>query len=318
MVECLPAMSEFGTGQVTLFTAATASQQKRPTEHEIRKWQGRLDSYAARVLDSANVQVATKVDYNANIPVPQRILNAARNAGAGYIIIANRGQRKLREVLLGSTVTALLQQTDLPVFLIKLRLDREAGESVGSSDSGDSGDGGNSGNSGDGLTLRCTTSCHDALEHILYPTDFSDTARIAFDVLQRLAGGPSKRITLFHVQASGKVDLTNAAQLEKFNRIDRERLETLSRELRDHTRVDVDIALGQGPAARLIVDKARSIKSTLIVMGSQGRGYISDLFLGGVTYHVLRNTPIPVLVIPARGVAIEGNQQIPGNEFGNE
>lgn len=328
MVECLPAMSEFGTGQVTLFTAATASQQKRPTEHEIRKWQDRLDSYAARVLDSANVQVATKVDYNANIPVPQRILNAARNAGAGYIIIANRGQRKLREVLLGSTVTALLQQTDLPVFLIKLRLDRKAGESVGSSDSGDSGnssdgsnsgnsgdggksgnsgDGSKSGNSGDGLTLRCTASCHDVLEHILYPTDFSDTARIAFDVLQRLAGGPSKRITLFHVQASGKVDLTNAAQLEKFNRIDRDRLETLSRELRDHTRVDVDIALGQGPAARLIVDKARSIKSTLIVMGSQGRGYISDLFLGGVTYHVLRNTPVPVLVIPARRLSIRSN-----------
>ncbi len=226
-------------------------------------------------------QVTTRVDSDAKTPVPQRILRAARKAGAGYIIIANRGQRKLREVLPGSTVTALLQQCDMPVFLIKLHQDDTAD---GNQDP----------------KLRCMTPCHDALKHILYPTDFSETARHAFDTLCQLAAGSSKQITLFHVQASGKVDLTDAAQLEEFNRIDRERLQTLSQELQAQARVDVDIALSQGSAARLIVEKARLAKATMILMGSQGRSYISDLFLGGVAYQVIRNTPVPALIIPAR------------------
>ncbi len=300
MLDCLPGFSVFGTKEVTLFTAAAASHQDRPTEEEIRKWQGRLDSYAAKLLDLAGYQIRTQVDYHGKSSVPQRILEAARKSDAGYIVIASRGHSKLHNVLLGSTVTSLLQQTDLPVYLIKLREEQESADSENEP------------------KLRCTAPCKDSLEHILYPTDFSDTARIAFDVLSRLADGPTKRITLFHVQASGKVDLTNAAQLEEFNRIDRERLETLSGKLREQTRVDVDIALGQGPAAHLIVDKARLTGATMILMGSQGRGYISDLFLGGVTYHVLRNTPVPVLVIPARRFASKINKPVKSGETTNQ
>ncbi len=280
IVNCLPALKEFGTQDVTLFTAAAVAHQNQPTNEEKRKWQGRLDEYAARLGESGAFGVTAQVDYDSKVPVSLRILKAAMEAGAGYIIIANRGHNKFREMLLGSTVTALLQQSDLPVFLIKLRQD----------DANDS----------DRPVLRCITPCSEAFRHILYPTDFSDTAQFAFDILQRLAPGPTERITLFHVQAKGKVDLTNAAQLEEFNRIDMERLQVLSQELQKTATVDVDIALSQGPAARLIVDKAHSVRATMIVMGSQGRGYISDIFLGGVTYQVLRQTPVPVLIIPAR------------------
>lgn len=283
MMECLPDLKKFGTKHVTLFTATSISHRKHPTEQEKQKWQGRLDEYAARLRDSGTFGVATvttQVDYDSRIPVPLRILKSAREIGAGYIFIANRGHSKLHDVLLGSTVTALLQQSSLPVLLIKLRPDESEGH--------------------DGPKLSCITPCRDALRHILYPTDFSDTARFAFDILCRLAAGPTERITLYHVQAKGKVDLTDAAQLEEFNRIDRERLQSLRQELQEAARVDVDIALSQGPSVRLIVDKARSVSATMIVMGSQGRGYISDLFLGGVTYQVLRQTPVPVLIIPAR------------------
>ncbi len=280
MLKCLPELKTFGTDNVTLFTASSVAHPNQPTKDEIRRWQDPLDRYALQLMQADGFQVATKVSYDSKMPVPLRILKTARDVGAGYIIIANRGHNKLREMLLGSTVTALLQQSNLPVLLIKLRPDAPEGS--------------------DGPELRCTAPCRDALRHILYPTDFSETARYAFETLSRLATGPTERITLYHVQAKGQVDLTNAAQLEEYNRIDHERLQSLSRELREQARVDVDIALSQGPAAQLIVDKARSVNATMIVMGSQGRGYISDLFLGGVTYQVLRNTPVPVLVIPAR------------------
>jgi len=38
----------------------------------------------------------------------------------------------------------------------------------------------------------------------------------------------------------------------------------------------------------------------LTVMGSQGRGYVSDLFLGSVSHNVARQSVASVLLIPAK------------------
>ncbi|MFW6129032.1 MAG: universal stress protein [Candidatus Aminicenantaceae bacterium] len=38
----------------------------------------------------------------------------------------------------------------------------------------------------------------------------------------------------------------------------------------------------------------REIKYTMIVMGSQGRGFIKEIFLGSVSNNVLRHATIPV------------------------
>jgi len=36
------------------------------------------------------------------------------------------------------------------------------------------------------------------------------------------------------------------------------------------------------------------------VMGSQGRGFVSESFLGSVSHQVARRSPAPVLLIPAK------------------
>ena len=38
---------------------------------------------------------------------------------------------------------------------------------------------------------------------------------------------------------------------------------------------------------------------TLIVMGSQGRGFLAQVFLGSVSHQVVRRAPVPVLLVPA-------------------
>ena len=38
---------------------------------------------------------------------------------------------------------------------------------------------------------------------------------------------------------------------------------------------------------------------TLIVMGSQGRGFLTQVFLGSVSHQVVRGAPVPVLLVPA-------------------
>ncbi|MEX2347380.1 MAG: universal stress protein [Balneolaceae bacterium] len=37
----------------------------------------------------------------------------------------------------------------------------------------------------------------------------------------------------------------------------------------------------------------------LTTLGSQGRGYVNDLFLEGVSLQVIRKAKIPVLTVPA-------------------
>jgi nucleotide-binding universal stress UspA family protein len=38
----------------------------------------------------------------------------------------------------------------------------------------------------------------------------------------------------------------------------------------------------------------------LVVMGSQGRGFVEELFLGSVSHNVARHSRAPVLLIPSR------------------
>lgn len=37
---------------------------------------------------------------------------------------------------------------------------------------------------------------------------------------------------------------------------------------------------------------------TLIVLGSQGRGYFGEMFVGSVAHHVTRQTIVPTLRVP--------------------
>ena len=280
IIDCLPHVKLFGTQKVTLFTSVSYSRRDEISGTARQKWRDKLDEYAAKLSDATDMQVKTRVEFEMHAYAPQHILKGADNLGADYIIIANRGHNKFRDILLGSTVAELLQRCNLPVYLIKLKADKV-------SDSNEH-------------QLSSVASCQETLKHVLYPTDFSLTAQRAFECLCTFASENVERITLYHVQAKGHVNLKNAALLEEFNRIDLERLRDLKEKLEDTSNADIDVALSQGSATQHIVEKAKSVKATMIIMGSQGRGYISDLFLGGVSYQVLRNTPVPVLIIPAR------------------
>jgi nucleotide-binding universal stress UspA family protein len=42
-----------------------------------------------------------------------------------------------------------------------------------------------------------------------------------------------------------------------------------------------------------------SAASESVVMGSQGRGFLAEVFLGSVSHQVVRRSPVPVLLVPA-------------------
>lgn len=60
-----------------------------------------------------------------------------------------------------------------------------------------------------------------------------------------------------------------------------------------------------GPPASAIVEVARTEKIDLIVMATHGRSGLEHLVLGSVVESVLRNTPVPVLVLRPEGAKMD-------------
>jgi nucleotide-binding universal stress UspA family protein len=63
--------------------------------------------------------------------------------------------------------------------------------------------------------------------------------------------------------------------------------------------VSVTTLLVEGPAARALIERAKSGAFDLIVMGSHGHGRLHTSLLGCVSLKVMQASPIPVLLIRA-------------------
>lgn len=140
------------------------------------------------------------------------------------------------------------------------------------------------------------TPCPDFSRHVLYPTDFSDTAERAFGYVGRLVDGGARRVTILHVDRApiGK----HRDHLQESHQIDVERVGRLQTALNARGSIDVRVKVVFGSPAAEILRLARSADDTMIVMGSQGKGVVAEVFLGSVSHQVMRQAPVPVLLVP--------------------
>lgn len=108
------------------------------------------------------------------------------------------------------------------------------------------------------------------------------------------------RVTLLHVQNKARIDPHLKHRLDELNEIDRGRLEKMKAALKKKGNAQIDIELVYGAPHTEITRVIRERKVNLVVMGSQGRGFVKELFLGSVSHNVARNSAASVLLIPAR------------------
>lgn len=140
----------------------------------------------------------------------------------------------------------------------------------------------------------------EVAKHLLYPTDFSTNADIAFTRVLEMAPGKAKKITLLHVQDAAKLSPHLEEKVEEFNRIDMARLEGMKKLLREKGEVEVDVLVKYGSPAVEIINTVEELGIHLTVMGSQGRGYVKEFFLGSVSGKVARKALSSVLLIPTK------------------
>jgi len=162
---------------------------------------------------------------------------------------------------------------------------------------------------------------YDLLSHVLYPTDFSPNSLKAFEVVKMMANSGAKRFTLVHVVNEARIDegiphrqvefstsdmnaelrtvaSTSGDWLKKLSEDDFMRLQELKAELDKNENIQVDIQLLFGKPAGEINRFTEEHNIPLVVMGSQGSGFIKELSLGSVSRNLVRHSSASILLVP--------------------
>jgi len=272
MMDCAKDLVRLGARQATLVHVFHVRNVGGLYEQLKQSMLPRLEAQR-KILEEAGLQV--KVETPVGIPFVE-INRLAVERRADLIVLGSLGASLIGDVLLGSTAYSVIRTAAIPVLLIRIEV------AEGTTDG-----------------ARCRALCAGLFRHILFPTDFSDTAERALACLEYIARETRPEVTLLHVQDQTKIERHLKHKLDEFNEIDTRRLEGVKARLEQEgaTRVHVDIPYGRPNA--VILDRAGANDFTLILMGSNGRGAVKELFLGGVANNVARYAPLPVLFVPA-------------------
>jgi len=270
VVGCLAALHSLGVEEVTLLHCLGIRHLEEMQHLLAPVVQPRLNAQKS-ALEKQGFRVS--VDLAAGL-AKFEINRIAAERDLDLVVVGSHGHTMSGELRLGGVASEVIHNARKPVLLVRLAMSTMKDQS------------------------RCEVVCPTLLDHILFPTDFSDNAEHAFSTAKELVASGAKHLTLLHVQDRTKLARHSAEQLTEFDRIDRERLERMSSELTSRGG-NVDYELTFGSPTSEILARARKGDVSLIVMGSQGRGFISEVFLGSVSHQTARLAPVSVLLVPA-------------------
>lgn len=202
----------------------------------------------------------------------KEISRVAREHRASLVLLGSQGASLASELRIGSVTLETLHHSEVPVLVARVTC-RSSGEAM--------------------IECRLPTS------RILHPTDFSTSAERAFAYVRALVDGGMKTISLLHVQDRRQPQGHSSEQLAAFDQNDAGRLRALAREL-ENAGAAVSTEIASGSPIQEILRRIAAAPESLVVMGTQGRGFIPELFLGSVSHAVARQAVAPVLLVPSR------------------
>jgi len=223
-----------------------------------------------RVLEEKGLEVIIETP----IGLPGRSLNGvAQKYGASLIIIGSHGKSRWREGVLGTFSGAVLHNVQFPLLILPVWV---AG----------------------GQEPSCLWHCTELLSHLLFPTDFSQTAAEAMCYLELLAPRGVTSVTLLHalMTTPGKSGEPHGAA--EAAAVARNFLDLLQGRLEAAGVPQVQTRVAVGHPVAVILEVLKITDISLIVLGTQGKGYIEEISLGSVAHNISRFTPCPILLIP--------------------
>ncbi len=271
VINCVKDLKEMGTKEVILFHALGI--------RHLDALQYDLVRYAEPVLFEQQ-ELLKRLGFSVKIAIGKdgivwELNRVVEKENASLVVIGTHGRGMAFDTLLGGEAHKIVHNARFPLLIIRLQLVEGKGEQI------------------------CAADCLSLSRKILYLTDFSDTAQRAFTHLVKMVEIGAHRISLLHVQDQTRIEKHLRDRLEEFNAIDTERLEMLKSTLISKGAREVDILLKYGMPVNQILKVSKEDDYSFILMGSQGRGYVKESFLGSVSNNVVRRATLPVLLIPA-------------------
>ena len=262
LVSALPDMREFGTRELIL--VHVAKPLHGPTSQSldrVEKFRGRLQGLADR-LKEAGFSVSVRVPTGA--PAAE-VVKEVEAKDPNVVLVGSRSHTLIREAFIGSVAWDIVRGAGRPVLLQKIEPSRGDPEAALESP-------------GSGLP-----------KHVVFPTDFSDTANRARPWLLRLVGDGAPSFSLLHVMPTVSEEGRKSAESQ---------LDELAQDLRGQGATDVSYRVPIGTPYEEILNAGGNRADALVVMGTHGRGFLPGIVLGSVGRQVVRHASARVLLLP--------------------
>ncbi len=141
---------------------------------------------------------------------------------------------------------------------------------------------------------------------ILVPVDFSEQSLIALGQSFNLARLTHSEITLMHVIDQDFISHLTDTILSKYNYADQlqddmqARLDELATRVQNEQGIKAHTKISTGKIYDEIIEEAKEINASLIIMGTMGRDTFKKKILGSNASHVIKTAPCPVITIKGK------------------
>lgn len=267
VVACAGDLHRLGTDQALLAQYFMLPQHVAFPEQTRLTIEADLEPYRAEIeKQGIRTRIVTEPGH-AGLHIPM----LAEQENCSLMAVGSTGHTFSSELFLGGTAAEILHRASRPLLIVRIPSDVPPAEAV-------------------------ARPRGDLLRHVLFATDFSAHADHAFAYVLAIAASGAGEITLLHVQDTNRLRHHPSSRMDVFNRLDQQRLESQKRQLEAAGMIRVNLQLGHGSPVSEILKAGAT--AGLIVMGTHGRGFVSELFAGSVSHNVARHAQAPVLLIP--------------------
>ncbi len=198
------------------------------------------------------------------------ILKAADSHGMTMIAMAASGKGRVKEFIVGSTSLDVIRRSKLPILLNKFPMEAS-----------------------DDPQGYCE-SCPPLLDRVLVTIDLSKASKALLPFVQQLIDAGAKAITLFHVVQSSRYSMADDRRFQEV----KQKMEAYQAKL-DAKDCEIEVHMHFGTTTYNILEAAREIDATLIVLGTTGKGYLRGATLGSTSEEVVKGSTRPLLLVPS-------------------
>ena len=211
------------------------------------------------------------------------VKDVAKDCACDLVVIGSHGHAIRSGMHLGGRAWGIIHNSVLPVLVMRLVAHEKEG-------------------------VKLADETANLLERVMLATDFSPQAEAAVPYVGEMVRKGARDILLVHVQDAAVIDPYLMDKREEFDLFDRQQLEDTQRKIFDKSGIDesrkssiqVNIDIRYGKPSMELLEAESDFNPSIIVMGTHGKGFVKEIFMGSVSHAVTRHAKTVMLLIPQK------------------